>query len=157
MPLSIPSCPGDGAGAAARLLVALVAVGRRAQLDGHGEPSEVGAPLALHDHFRVGPALVVGGEVQSERIALGAAQGRLGGVLDAEGLEQAPGRLEPEAAKGEPQAPFLELLQAGDQSPAITTASGVNATDVMITASSLLKAADLQVFELGMWQSWTGR
>jgi hypothetical protein len=27
----------------------------------------------------------------------------------------------------------------------------------MITASGLLKAADLQVFELGMWQSWTGR
>jgi hypothetical protein len=27
----------------------------------------------------------------------------------------------------------------------------------MITASSLLKAADLQVFELGMWQSYTGR
>jgi hypothetical protein len=48
-------------------------------------------------------------------------------------------------------------VQAGDQSPAITTASGVSATDVMITASSLLKAADLQVFELGMWQSWTGR
>jgi N-methylhydantoinase A len=30
-------------------------------------------------------------------------------------------------------------------------------TDVMITASGLLKAADLQVFELGMWQSYTGR
>ena len=30
-------------------------------------------------------------------------------------------------------------------------------TDVMITASAMLKAADLQVFELGMWQSYTGR
>jgi hypothetical protein len=27
----------------------------------------------------------------------------------------------------------------------------------MITASGLLKAANLAVFELGMWQSWTGR
>jgi hypothetical protein len=27
----------------------------------------------------------------------------------------------------------------------------------MVTASGLLKAADLAVFELGMWQSWTGR
>ena len=52
---------------------------------------------------------------------------------------------------------YSQQIQAGDQSPAITAKSGVNATDVMITASGLLKAADLQVFELGMWQSWTGR
>ena len=30
-------------------------------------------------------------------------------------------------------------------------------TDVMVMASALLKAVNLQVFELGMWQSWTGR
>jgi hypothetical protein len=30
-------------------------------------------------------------------------------------------------------------------------------TDVMITASGLLRSANLAVFELGMWQSWTGR
>jgi hypothetical protein len=35
--------------------------------------------------------------------------------------------------------------------------NSVSATDVMVTASGLLKAADLAVFELGMWQSWTGR
>ena len=35
--------------------------------------------------------------------------------------------------------------------------SGVTPTDVMITASGLLRAANLAVFELGMWQSWTGR
>ncbi len=34
---------------------------------------------------------------------------------------------------------------------------GVTSTDVMATASGLLKAANLAVFELGMWQSWTGR
>jgi len=33
----------------------------------------------------------------------------------------------------------------------------ISATDVMVTASGLLKATDLAVFELGMWQSWTGR
>jgi hypothetical protein len=33
----------------------------------------------------------------------------------------------------------------------------LSATDVMVTASGLLKAADLAVFELGMWQNWTGR
>jgi len=33
----------------------------------------------------------------------------------------------------------------------------VSPTGVMVTASGLLKAAKLAVFELGMWQSWTGR
>jgi hypothetical protein len=33
----------------------------------------------------------------------------------------------------------------------------VSSTDVMVTASGLLKATNLAVFELGMWQSWTGR
>jgi hypothetical protein len=35
--------------------------------------------------------------------------------------------------------------------------NSVSATDVMVTASGLLRAADLAVFELGMWQNWTGR
>ena len=35
--------------------------------------------------------------------------------------------------------------------------NSLTATDVMVTASGLLKASDLAVFELGMWQSWTGR
>ena len=33
----------------------------------------------------------------------------------------------------------------------------VSPTAVMVTASGLLRAANLAVFELGMWQSWTGR
>lgn len=33
----------------------------------------------------------------------------------------------------------------------------VTSTDIMATASGLLKAGNLAVFELGMWQSWTGR
>jgi hypothetical protein len=33
----------------------------------------------------------------------------------------------------------------------------LSATDVMVTASGLLRAADLAVFELGMWQGFTGR
>jgi hypothetical protein len=27
----------------------------------------------------------------------------------------------------------------------------------MVTASGLLRAADLAAFELGLWQGWTGR
>jgi hypothetical protein len=36
-------------------------------------------------------------------------------------------------------------------------AGGIANTDVMIMASALLRSANLAVFELGMWQSWTGR
>lgn len=39
----------------------------------------------------------------------------------------------------------------------VNTRSGVTPTDVMVVASKLLRATNLQVFELGMWQSWTGR
>jgi hypothetical protein len=33
----------------------------------------------------------------------------------------------------------------------------VTATDVMVTCTAMLKAVNLQLFELGMWQSWSGR
>jgi hypothetical protein len=35
--------------------------------------------------------------------------------------------------------------------------NSISATDIMVTASGLLRSADLAVFELGMWQNWTGR
>jgi hypothetical protein len=35
--------------------------------------------------------------------------------------------------------------------------NSITATDVMVTASGLLRSADLAVFELGMWQNWTGK
>ena len=31
------------------------------------------------------------------------------------------------------------------------------ATEVMMTVTAMLKAVNLQVFELGMWQAWSGR
>jgi hypothetical protein len=52
---------------------------------------------------------------------------------------------------------YAQRVQAGGSSQAFGGKAVVSATDVMITASGLLRAADLQVFELGMWQSWTGR
>ena len=36
-------------------------------------------------------------------------------------------------------------------------ADAVTATDVMVTATAMLKAVNLQVFELGMWQNWSGK
>jgi hypothetical protein len=31
------------------------------------------------------------------------------------------------------------------------------ATEVMVTVTAMLRAVNLQVFELGMWQAWSGR
>jgi hypothetical protein len=41
--------------------------------------------------------------------------------------------------------------------PALLPDAGVTATDAMVTTTAILKAVNLQVFELGMWQAWTGR
>jgi hypothetical protein len=41
--------------------------------------------------------------------------------------------------------------------PAFPADAQVTATDVMVTATAMLKAVKLQVFELGMWQTWSGR
>jgi hypothetical protein len=35
--------------------------------------------------------------------------------------------------------------------------ASVTATDVMVTVTAMLKAVNLQLFELGMWQAWSGR
>jgi hypothetical protein len=52
---------------------------------------------------------------------------------------------------------YAAHIEAGEQLLPLPERGGATATDVMITASGLLKAANLAVFELGMWQSWTGR
>jgi hypothetical protein len=51
---------------------------------------------------------------------------------------------------------YSARTEAGEQFTPVPRNS-ISATDVMLTASGLLRAADLAVFELGMWQSWTGR
>ena len=52
---------------------------------------------------------------------------------------------------------YSARIEAGGNFPPLANRSRVTSTDVMVTASGLLKAANLAVFELGMWQSWTGR
>jgi hypothetical protein len=51
---------------------------------------------------------------------------------------------------------YTARVESGEKFTPIPKNS-ISATDVMVTASGLLKGADLAVFELGMWQSWTGR
>jgi hypothetical protein len=52
---------------------------------------------------------------------------------------------------------FAAQVEAGNPVTALGQRTTVTPTEVMIAASGLLRAANLAVFELGMWQSWTGR
>src|SRR4029077_1879703 len=52
---------------------------------------------------------------------------------------------------------YSAQVEAGAKYTPITEGQVVSPTAVMVTASGLLRAANLAVFELGMWQSWTGR
>jgi hypothetical protein len=51
---------------------------------------------------------------------------------------------------------YAARREAGENFAPIAKNS-LSATDVMVAASGLLAAADLAVFELGLWQGWTGR
>ncbi len=52
---------------------------------------------------------------------------------------------------------YAANYEAGEHFPVVSGRLALTGTDVMIVCGALLKAADLQVFELGMWQSWAGR
>jgi len=89
--------------------------------------------------------------------AVTAAIALLTGAISADQLDQLPPELVQKLIAAAIRA-YSAKVQAGEQFlPFHPTTGRVSPTDVMITASSLLKAADLQVFELGMWQSYTGR
>jgi hypothetical protein len=52
---------------------------------------------------------------------------------------------------------YAAQIEAGNPIAALAQRTTVTPTEVMVTASGLLRATNLAVFELGMWQSWTGR
>ena len=52
---------------------------------------------------------------------------------------------------------YSARIEAGEQFHPLPAGGQMMDTDVMVMASGLLRAVNLQVFELGMWQSWTGR
>jgi hypothetical protein len=52
---------------------------------------------------------------------------------------------------------YAAQVENGAKHTPIPEGQAVSPTGVMLTASGLLRAANLAVFELGMWQSWTGR
>jgi hypothetical protein len=52
---------------------------------------------------------------------------------------------------------YAAQIESGAEFAPLRSRSDLAPTDVMCMASGLLKGANLAVFELGMWQSWTGR
>lgn len=89
--------------------------------------------------------------------AVTAAISSLTGAISADRLDQLPPDLVQKLMAAAIRA-YSAKVQAGESFLPFHPHSGrVSPTDVMLTASAMLKAADLQVFELGMWQSYTGR
>ncbi len=107
-------------------------------------------PVAATSAAKPRVAVVDGASAEAARVAAVLERGIVDGKLDivsAEALQKliaAACRL------------YTARVEAGEPITPVPKHS-ISATDVMVTASGLLKAADLAVFELGMWQSWTGR
>ncbi|HZP78222.1 MAG TPA: hypothetical protein VFB45_18915 [Pseudolabrys sp.] len=53
---------------------------------------------------------------------------------------------------------YAERAAGSEQALAAFPADAqITATDAMVTVSAILKAVNVQIFELGMWQAWSGR
>jgi len=50
---------------------------------------------------------------------------------------------------------YVSNYHAGSDAPIFPPGHGVSATDVMVTSTQMLKAVNVQLFELGMFQSWS--
>jgi hypothetical protein len=107
-------------------------------------------PVAAHPAGKPAVEVVDGASADAKRLAAILERSIVDGKLDlvtAEALQ----KLIAAACRV-----YTARVEAGEPITPVPKNS-IYATDVMVTASGLLKAADLAVFELGMWQSWTGR
>jgi len=52
---------------------------------------------------------------------------------------------------------YAERAQERDGALPAFAPEQATATEVMVTVTAMLKAVNLQVFELGMWQAWSGK
>ena len=50
---------------------------------------------------------------------------------------------------------YVANYHAGQEIPIFPERSGVSATDVMIACTRMLEAVNVQLFELGMFQTWS--
>jgi hypothetical protein len=87
--------------------------------------------------------------------ALSAAAARLVEAIENEQVETLPER-ELQMVIAACTRAYAQTTLIGRTFPAILDSDGVTATDVVVTASALLQAARIAVFELGMWQAIKG-
>lgn len=52
---------------------------------------------------------------------------------------------------------YAARVEDGADMLPFTHPRAVSATEVMTVVSRMLKSTNIEVFELGMWQAWTGR
>jgi hypothetical protein len=52
---------------------------------------------------------------------------------------------------------FAERAAERDGGLPAFASDAATATEVMVTVTAMMKAVNLQVFELGMWQAWSGK
>jgi hypothetical protein len=52
---------------------------------------------------------------------------------------------------------YAERAAERDSALPAFASDAATATDVMVTVTAMMKAVNLQVFELGMWQAWSGK
>lgn len=83
---------------------------------------------------------------------------RLAAMIEKAVEDGALGKVQPHAQQaliGALVKLYAANAEAGERYAPLGMRSAVTATDVMVVCGALLKAVDLQVFELGMWQSWS--
>ena len=51
---------------------------------------------------------------------------------------------------------YAARAEQGEAPAAFAADAQITATEVMVAVTAMLKAVNLQVFELGMWQAWSG-
>ncbi len=107
-------------------------------------------PAATPAAAKPGLAVANGASADAKRVAAALERGIVDGKLDVVTTEAL------QALIAAACRIYSARTEAGEQFTPVPRNS-ISATDVMVTASGLLRSADLAVFELGMWQSWTGR
>jgi len=51
---------------------------------------------------------------------------------------------------------YAAKFDEGQRPALIDPEGGVSATAILMATSALMKSSNLEIFELGMWQSWSG-
>jgi hypothetical protein len=111
-------------------------------------PKTAGAPLAARaDEVAGSTALSADAARLAAAIERALAEGR-SDMLSAQALQALMAAL---------CRAYAVQIETGDEVLPLEQRGSVSSTDIMIMASALLRSANLAVFELGMWQSWTGR